>query len=107
MNVDLRDPEVILSSPLPVVALAVLRRVSGAAMPSRQNFLAEAAYVYSIAQDAPVIRALAEAWDFLERHGFVSRHLDERTYFVTRRGRDVLAGALTLPDEPHAGPPLR
>lgn len=60
-------------------------------------------------RDPEVAQALAEAWDFLVRHGLIAPHPvdSEGPWFVTRRGRDVLSGDLGFPSEEHLGPRRR
>lgn len=120
MTVDLHDPGSILDAPLHELALVTLRQIGGAGQASRRNFVAGVMHVLNApammnpskalspqAREA-VEHALAEGWDYLERHGLVSREpLDTNGYFITRRGHDVLSGQLPLPTEPHLARPLK
>jgi hypothetical protein len=118
MAADFQDADSILEAPLHELAASILQRIARAPQPSRRNLVAEVLHVLDTpgltnlqaalgAQRREAVqRAVAEGWDYLARHGLVSAEPLDRGDFVTRRGHDVLSGALAFPTEPHAGRPL-
>jgi predicted secreted protein len=118
MSVNLRDIDSILAAALRDLASAILLRVDRSRTPSLAALAGEVMnYFEAPAMTNPsaaiprerreeVERALAEGWAYLERHGLVAANARGRGYFVTRRARNVIDGALPFPTEPHAGPRL-
>jgi hypothetical protein len=118
MAVNFHEAGSILGAPLDELAASILQRIATAPQPSRLGLITGVLHVLdsrslTSIQGAltgqrreQVEHALAEGWDYLGRHGLVSAEPFDRADFVTRRGRDVLVGALSFPTEPYAGRPL-
>ena len=88
-------PEEVLGLPVDVLGLKLLARFSRPTdEPHRYNFLIGTASNYEnngLPNHRELVRALAEAYDWLTVHGLVSS--DETREFITRKGHQVLATA--------------
>lgn len=88
-------PDEALGLPIDRLALRILRLESDQdGSPNRHNFLNGAEQNYQrngVPNRRKVVEALAEGYDWLLRHGLVSKQLGRDTWmFITRKGHAVL-----------------
>jgi uncharacterized protein (TIGR02391 family) len=86
------EPDVVLGLPVDKLALLLLEKFADESLTlHRHNFFNSANHTYAsadVANPGRIVRALAEAFDWLTQHGLISWNLDGD--FITRKGHEVL-----------------
>jgi hypothetical protein len=89
------EPDIVTGLPVDRLALLVLQKFADGSLElHRHNFFNTANHVYKgagISDPHGVVRALADAFDWLSHHGLISWNLEGD--FITRKGHKVLAAS--------------